>query len=592
MLREKIVKATNFRREILDARDDVNYEALSYSLSRADDQLEYPRIYGDLVLSAFFAGDNKARRKGALQRFAVLRENGEEAEFKRITEEMRTGEKPLVPFHWEIEFPEVFQLDTNLYVRGGFDAVVGNPPFMGGRLISGVFSDQYLAWLIASNPNSGGQADLVGYFFRRAYGLLSAQRSLGMVATNTIAQGDTRQSSLLPIIRAGGKIYNANRRVKWPGEAAVTVSTLCISKGPSDFLCTLDGETVNKITAFLVQTGPDENPESLSENEGLSFKGMEPYGHGFFFDDSDPEASRIATKDEIVTDDQKYAQFIHPYIGGDELLSDPQQRSYRFVIDFADMRLAETSQYPELLSILEKKVRPERATKAADVAAAPWWKFWRVRNELRRAISGMKSQLVHPFTSTHLAFSYVPTSTVVSTPHCVIASERHCVFAVLQSRLHEVWARSMASSLEDRLRYTPSDCFETFAFPEQFKDNSCLEEIGRTYYDFRADLMIRNDEGLTKTYNRFHNPNERSADIKKLRELHDQMDRAVLDAYGWTDIRPVCEFFPEFEDDEEDESESRRPRTKKYRYRWPDEIHDEVLARLLALNQERAAQGR
>jgi hypothetical protein len=102
--------------------------------------------------------------------------------------------------------------------------------------------------------------------------------------------------------------------------------------------------------------------------------------------------------------------------------------------------------------------------------------------------------------------------------------------------------------------------------------------------------MIGTNKGLTKTYNDFHRPDKRSLEIQKLRALHDQMDRAVLDAYGWHDLQPVCDFFPEFEDDEEsDEAESGRERTKKFRYRWPDEIHDKVLARLLALNQRRTA---
>jgi hypothetical protein len=99
--------------------------------------------------------------------------------------------------------------------------------------------------------------------------------------------------------------------------------------------------------------------------------------------------------------------------------------------------------------------------------------------------------------------------------------------------------------------------------------------------------MIRNNEGLTKTYNRFHRPDEDAPDILKLRELHHAMDRAVLDAYGWHDLQPKCDFLPEF-DEEDDVGESSRLRPKRYRYRWPDEIYDEVLARLLALNRERA----
>ena len=146
----------------------------------------------------------------------------------------------------------------------------------------------------------------------------------------------------------------------------------------------------------------------------------------------------------------------------------------------------------------------------------------------------------------------------------------------------------------DLMRYTPTDCFETFPFPSDWETNEALEEAGRAYYEFRAALMIRNDEGLTKTYNRFHDPDEPSPDIRQLRELHAAMDRAVLDAYGWTDIPTACQFLLDYEEDDEDDTETtaKKPRKKKkpWRYRWPDDIRDEVLARLLALNAERAEQ--
>ena len=143
--------------------------------------------------------------------------------------------------------------------------------------------------------------------------------------------------------------------------------------------------------------------------------------------------------------------------------------------------------------------------------------------------------------------------------------------------------------MKDDLRYTPSDCFETFPFPADFETNPTLEEAGRVYYEFRAALMVRNNEGLTKTYNRFHDPDERSADIERLRELHAAMDRAVLDAYGWTDLQPTCEFLLDYEDEEEDDDvPGGRRRKKPWRYRWPDEVRDDVLARLLQLNRDRA----
>ena len=117
-----------------------------------------------------------------------------------------------------------------------------------------------------------------------------------------------------------------------------------------------------------------------------------------------------------------------------------------------------------------------------------------------------------------------------------------------------------------------------------------VEAVGKAYYEFRAGLMVRNNEGLTTTYNRFHDPDECDPVILKLRELHEAMDRAVLDAYGWTAIQPKSEFIHEFEDeiDDDEEDENGRQRKKKYRYRWPDEVRDDVLALLLELNRERA----
>jgi len=161
----------------------------------------------------------------------------------------------------------------------------------------------------------------------------------------------------------------------------------------------------------------------------------------------------------------------------------------------------------------------------------------------------------------------------------------HAAFCALQARPHETWARFFGSSLEERLRYTPSDCFETFPFPEGWETHPALETAGRAYYEFRAALMVRNDEGLTKTYNRFHEPDERDPEILKLRELQAAMDRAVLDAYGWRDIPTACDFFLDYEIDEEEWGDRKKP----WRYRWPDEVRDEVLARLLELNFQRAA---
>ena len=140
--------------------------------------------------------------------------------------------------------------------------------------------------------------------------------------------------------------------------------------------------------------------------------------------------------------------------------------------------------------------------------------------------------------------------------------------------------------MKDDLRYTPSDCFETFPFPHDWTNHPALEATGKDYYDFRASLMVKNNEGLTKTYNRFHDRNDNSPEIAQLRDLHAAMDRAVLDAYGWRDIPTDHDFFLDYPIDEAEWGNKKKP----YRYRWRDEVRDEVLARLLELNAKRAAE--
>ena len=188
--------------------------------------------------------------------------------------------------------------------------------------------------------------------------------------------------------------------------------------------------------------------------------------------------------------------------------------------------------------------------------------------------------------SAKVQFAFLPADMVYAHTANVYPFQTPAAFCALQSRPHEIWARFFGSSMKDDLRYTPSDCFETFPFPDGWETDPALERAGESYYEFRASLMVRNDEGMTKTYNRFHDPYENDSEIAKLREHHAAMDRAVLDAYGWTDMPTDCEFLLDYEINEEEWGNRKKP----YRYRWPDDVRDEVLARLLELNAERAAE--
>ncbi|MCX4239098.1 Eco57I restriction-modification methylase domain-containing protein, partial [Paraliomyxa miuraensis] len=495
----------------------------------------------------------------------------------------------LHPFHWELEFPEVFDRSNP-----GFDAIVGNPPFAGKNTIASALPTYTTDWLLQTHSESHGNADLVAHFLRRAFLLLRSTGCLGMIATNTISEGDTRTTGLRWIRKHGGNIYDCRRRVRWPGEAAVIVSTLCIRKDAFHSPALLNNREVDLISAFLVHKGGDDNPHQLPSNTGLSFQGPVVLGMGFTFEDNNPDANPLSKMKEIIEKDSKNAQIIKPYIGGDELLTDPQQSHRRYVIDFEERSENDAQQWPDLYQLVKERVLPGRMKQKDNPDGRRrkkfWWLWGRYTPALFNAIKPLQRILMHSFPSKHLVFAFIPSSTVIAAPHAAFALPEHSSFCALQNRCHEIWARAFGSTQEDRLRYTISDCFETFPFPTSWRTDPTLDTAGEAYYTHRAALMIRNDEGLTTTYNRFHDPNETSPDILRLREIHDAMDRTVLDAYGWTDIQPRCEFLLDYEEEDDDETSSRR--RKPWRYRWPDEIQEEVLARLLDLNQKRAEEER
>jgi hypothetical protein len=354
-----------------------------------------------------------------------------------------------------------------------------------------------------------------------------------------------------------------------------------------DFSIILDGKPVEKITAFLFSKGGNENPHVLLANANKSFIGSYVLGMGFTFDDTNPDATSIAEMHRLIEVNSKNAERIFPYIGGEEVNSSPTHGHHRYVINFGELSEAEARQWPELMAIVEEKVKPQRMilrdTADGKRLKATWWQFGRTRPELKRAIATCDQVLVCCIVSKYLSFAFLPAKMVYSHKLNVFALESYAAFSILQSQVHESFARFFSSTLEDRLNYSPSDCFETFPFPDNQEADSTLEFIGKTYYEYRAELMVSNNQGLTDTYNRFHDPDETDPEILKLRELHTQMDRAVLDAYGWQDISTECKFLLDYEEEDEGTSSKRK---KPWRYRWPEEIHDEVLARLLDLNQK------
>lgn len=553
-IHEEVEKVVALRREIarMPARDVHDQEAKTALLAQAEAIANDLRRGGDLLVAACYNTLPAAERTRL--RDALLRDfrQGEELPSDLAPYAQLDG---LHPFHWPLEFPEVF-----LGPKGGFDAFVGNPPFMGGRRIRETLGDRYRQALYDLYAESSGNADYCAFFFLRAFSHLRSGGTLGLLATNTIAQGDTRQTGLDRIVEQGGTIYRAINNQPWPGQAAVVVDVVHIARSAPKPPFTLDGRPVQYVSTFLDSRKALGQPYRLAENQGKSHMGTNVVGTGFILPAGDAQA--------LIERNPRNAEVLFPFLIGLDLNSSPSQAPSRWIIDFFDWPLSKAGTYPDCLAIVREKVYPERKKKKGGYARL-WWQYGRRQERLYEAIAHLRRVLIIAQTSKTLAFSFVPPGMIYSHATIVFAFDDASYFALLQSVFHVAWILRYGSTLKGDARYIPTDCFETFPFPETVEGLAC---IGEEYHDYRHQIMLSRQEGLTATYNRFHDTEETAADIGRLRELQVEMDRAVAAAYGWEDLELGHGF---------------HGTAQGVRFTIGEVARREVLDRLLALNHQR-----
>jgi len=487
-------------------------------------------------------------------------------------------------FHWFLEFPEILE-------NGGFDCILGNPPYLGGTNLSSTYGYpfcHYVKWEYAPT----GLSDLVVYFARRIYNLLRPSGFTAFITTNSIKDGDIRKDGLEQILLKGGSINFAVRGIKWPGEANLVVSLLSIYKGNFLTKPTLDNKKVKTISSYLDESIEVGEPCVIFENHDSLFEGYKPLGKGFYLTEIEAKS--------IISEDKSCSNVIFRIINGKELNNNPDQQPTEWIINFFDLPYEKVKQYRRPCEILYERVKPFRDTQNRASNRERWWRYGESRPKLTKKLTKVAKCFVTAATTKHLNFSAVPTTFLYSHAIKVFTTDRWDLFSVVQSTLHEVWARKYSGALETRLRYSPSDCFETFPFPEGLwrTVNPNLAEIGEQYHEFRRSLMLRLWLGLTNIYNLFNNrdltpaivakvskksPEEDEAGFKgilQLRHLHRQLDVAVRDAYGWTDLDLEHDFH---------EVET-LPEKDCIRYTISPTARKEVLKRLLALNHQRAAE--
>ncbi|MFF8275416.1 Eco57I restriction-modification methylase domain-containing protein [Streptomyces lateritius] len=470
------------------------------------------------------------------------------------------------PLHWPLEFPEVMGVGT----AAGFDAVVGNPPFLGGKKLTGTLGQDYREYLV--NRLAGGargHADLCAYFLLRNLSI-APERRTGIIATNTIAQGDTREVGLDQATTAGWTVYRAVKSQPWSGTAAVVVSLLWLVRrlGRSE-AAVLDGDDVRGITPGLDPASrASGTPHLLVANEAQSFIGSYVLGKGFMLTPEDAQT--------LIANDPRNADVLFPYLNGEDLNQRPGSTASRWVINFHDWPEERAAEYSSVFEIAEREVKPVRQRKKEDgsyVLRKPlpqrWWHYADKRPALYAAIADLDRVIVITRVSSTASAALVPARQVLSERVVVFPTDDFGRLATLNSTMHISWSWKHSATMKSDLVYAPSDCFETFPFPDP---NDAIREAGKHLEQCRHAASSAHDAGLTDLYKLVHARSETTPDIEAIRQVHIEVDRAVAEAYGWTDL---------------DLKHGFHTTPQGERFTIASDVQIEILDRLLELNHAR-----
>ncbi|MEU3162096.1 type IIL restriction-modification enzyme MmeI [Streptomyces griseoincarnatus] len=474
---------------------------------------------------------------------------------------------PRTPLHWPLSFPEIFA-DTG---DPGFDAIIGNPPFLGGKKISGPMGSDYLAWLKQWDGNGlSGNTDLAARFILRSEKLLNKTGQLGFVTTNSVTETDTLKVGLEQVSKIL-HIWRGRSGHPWPTASAnlQIVEFWASKEKPSrSAALRLDGEQVPAIGPDLeVPTTVPGRPVPLRENEDLAFAGIEVSSLGFTISEEQ--------RDIFIASDPKTSELIDPYVIGKDLSQRADCSASRQIINFGERSFDEASKFPDLIEHVRREVKPDRDKKKDRLERENWWVYKRTRPELQKATKELDHVLAMTRVGSTLMPARIQTGPVFSEACVVFALDDYAHLALLSSSIHSSWVIRYTSTMRTDIRYSHGSVFVAFPRPHRYEhpvEWSRLELLGERLDATRRELMLARGWGMTTTYNNVRRSTVTDAEVVALRDLHTEIDHTVLAAYGWTDLDPQVGFHE-----------------TKIGVRWTMErdVKYEVIDRLRTLNQER-----
>jgi hypothetical protein len=487
------------------------------------------------------------------------------------------------------------------------DFVVGNPPFIGGWRLRAAHGDGYVEALWSCYPDIPPKADFVMFWWDKAAEFVRNNRleRFGFITTNSIDQVFQRRvierhmaSSKHPL-----SLAFAVPDHPWVDAAdgaavriAMTVGTSSVRAGR---LASVTKETdvgyetqvdlevrTGNINADLTIGADVSSAVALTANEGMSSPGVQLYGAGFIVD------SDLAHKMVCSVTDPRARQVIRPYVNGRDLA---QTSRGAFVIDFFGLNRDEAAAlHPMAYQRLLDYVKPERDQNRREAIRQKWWRFGWERPVMRQAMEGLSRYISTVETAKHRIFCFLSEETLPDNMLINVASDDAAVLGTLSSSVHVTWALRAGGTLEDRPRYSKTRCFEPFPFPiTNDQQRSRIRDLSEQLDAHRKHQQtVHPDLTLTGMYNvldklRSGEPlsaNERTIHeqglVSVLRQLHDDLDAAVIDAYGWSDLLPLLRVAHGNDGPAQGQSHEDAART----------FDETILERLVTLNSERAAE--
>jgi hypothetical protein len=567
----------------VDSVTDDGYDRKKELLQQQIHASDGLRQAGDLMAAAFFDAPKTKDRADKQQVYLALlsgafNDNELQDSIQEIRRHLAAGDKGIKPFHWQLEFPEVFCPE-----QGGFNAIIGNPPFAGSVTLAKSSHAAYTDWLRSRHAGSAGKCDLVAFFFRSAFGLLCRGGALGFITTNTVSQGDTRRSGLFHILQEDGWIYAARKRVPWPGIAAVVVSIVHISKASMP-IPRLNGRQVKRISAYLLPGTIDGTP-LYTGGLGQGIKaglGSKPNGKGFIFSDRGSGFLPVNEAHSIISRHPECCNVIKPYMGGSELNKSPNLKSDRWIIDFGDLSMQEAMKYEEPFALAVERVKPF-------VNRKNWWQFEHRAKDILLQIRELALPMVLVVAETSDTFApvIIDSSNCFSNKVVIFTTDDHAALGVLQSRFHEYWCRTVSCTLKDDLTYVPSACHDTFPVPFAWNQDEHLRLLARDFDTKRLSCLSSMGIGLTSLYNKIHSPRCRDNQIAELRVALDAIDYYLASLYGFDELDLKIDFYELPSDDlSEEEVDDDENLSANWRYGWSESSIDEAISILMRINEQ------